>query len=73
MTGYEIYSAWCRERGQVPPTKEWWDKACAQPRCLCGHKPKGTCWDCRDYLLREHRADQAEIDRERREGWAYGE
>lgn len=61
MTGYEIYSAWCRERGQVPPTKEWWDWACSRK--------------VRDaplrQLTRNIRADQAEIDRERREGWAY--
>lgn len=70
MTGYEIYSAWCRERGRVPPTKEWWDAACAKPRCACGNRPMGTCPDCREHL-EEIRADQAEIDRERREGWDY--
>lgn len=54
MTGYEIYTQWCKDHGQEPPSKEWWDAACAKP----------SDWRTRD-------ADQREIDRERREGWAY--
>lgn len=60
-SGYEIYSEWCRERGQTPPTKEWWDRACSQPRNIVNS------------AMLDMAADQREIDRERREGWAYGE
>lgn len=65
MTGYEIYSAWCRERGQVPPTKEWWDKACSKPYIVF----TPTTGDGR---YREILDDQREIDRERRDGWSTG-
>lgn len=72
MTGYEIYSAWCRERGQVPPTKEWWDTACAA-RNAAKQRLLTENYGLRGDVLREVFADQREIDRERREGWAYGE
>lgn len=32
MDSYTIYCAWCRNRGMPPPAREWWDRACAQPR-----------------------------------------
>lgn len=24
---YDIYCSWCRDRGQPPPSREWWNKA----------------------------------------------
>lgn len=30
MTGYDRYVAHCKAIGQTPPTREWWDWACAQ-------------------------------------------
>lgn len=59
MTGYDIYCEHCRARGVTPPSKEWWDAACAAPRSIVNS------------AVLDIRADQAEIDRERREGWAY--
>ncbi len=29
---YTIYRDWCVATGRVPPTREWWDWACALPR-----------------------------------------
>lgn len=86
MTGYEIYSAWCLERGQVPPTKEWWDKACGDRKpaqsyyCKagkaqdhCAERALIQCEVCAitQVTMQDILADQREIDRERREGWAY--
>jgi hypothetical protein len=34
MTGYEIYVEWCRDHQRKPPSKAWWDKACAQPKTI---------------------------------------
>jgi hypothetical protein len=29
---YDIYAQWCFEHNRVPPSREWWDKACGQRR-----------------------------------------
>jgi hypothetical protein len=52
---FDHYCQWCRDRGQTPPTREWWDKACAQPR-----RPQPRLSDT-----------QFDVDTERREGYAY--
>ncbi len=29
---YEVYAKWCRDRGNAPPSRSWWNKHCvAQP------------------------------------------
>jgi hypothetical protein len=55
MTAYAIFRQWCLDHGQVPCTEDFFHKATPH------------------YALDEpdFRADQREIDRERREGWAY--
>lgn len=30
MTTYDLYCAWCRDHNRTPPTREWWDNACAK-------------------------------------------
>jgi hypothetical protein len=59
--GYDRYVEKCRARGQEPPTQAWWDWACSRRAYSIP----------RTELMREIQADQREIDRERREGWAY--
>lgn len=27
---FTIYSQWCLDTGRIPPTREWWNNACAQ-------------------------------------------
>lgn len=57
---YTIYCQWCIDHHRPPPTREWWDRACAQPR-----PTKLT-------LRRSPQADfEFDIETERREGYAY--
>jgi len=61
MTGYDLYYQWCQDHNRKPPTKEWWEAACANQ-------------DFRNKIntpFLETIKDQEEIDRERREGWGY--
>ena len=57
MDSYSVYCQWCIDHNRVPPTREWWDKACAKPktqrRILC------------DVI--------ADIETEQREGWTYAD
>jgi hypothetical protein len=55
MNSYIIFCQWCRDHGYAEPTPEWYMQALI------------------DLALREGEAEanQREIDRERREGWAY--
>lgn len=71
MTGYEIYTQWCRDHGQEPPSKAWWDKACALE--VAKEVGRAINYGSGVSTLANIRADQREIDRERREGWAYGD
>lgn len=57
MDSYTIYCEWCRDHHIPAPTREWWDKACAQrlmPTFTTSINP----------------ADP-DITTEQREGWAY--
>ena len=63
ISGYDLYVRWCHDHGRVPPSREWWDRAYAM------HRPNPVI----EEIEREMRADQREIDHERREGWAYPE
>lgn len=29
---YDLYCDHCRDMHREPPSREWWDKACSQPR-----------------------------------------
>jgi hypothetical protein len=52
---YVWYCEWCRDHGQAAPTREWWDRAVAQPRKV---RPPQSDIDF-------------DRETERREGWAY--
>ena len=51
---YDIYCKWCISVRREPPTREWWDNSCSQPR-----QP--------DRRLSDDEWDDAE---EQRDGWA---
>jgi len=34
MDTYEIYCDWCKAHDRMPPSREWWEKACARPKTL---------------------------------------
>jgi hypothetical protein len=63
---YTIYCDWCRDHNRTPPTREWWNKACEATTpipitdILSDEQVRKLIFD-----------DQADIDTERREGWAY--
>lgn len=54
--GYSIYRQWCIDHHQAPPTREWWDHACSQPRT---------------HIARRLTDDEFDDEVERREGWSY--
>jgi len=56
--GYTIYCDWCEAHRRTPPTRAWWNKACAQPRGQADRRLS----DC-----------EFDIQTEQRSGWAYGE
>ena len=60
MDGYDIYVQWCRERHIPPPTRQWWDKACAANTLMARARRKT-----------EAELDNAELTRANREDW-YG-
>lgn len=53
--GYAIYCQWCEDHQRPPPTRDWWDSACALPRVRADRPLTDIEFD-RDY--------------EEREGWA---
>lgn len=58
MDSYEIYRQWCLDHNRTPPTREWWDSACAKPRKVGGLA----------YISFEPDFD---LETEQREGWTY--
>jgi hypothetical protein len=56
MTGYDIYVQWCRERNRKPPSKAWWDNACAKNTLFrrAAAKPSEAQLDNRE-LERQHK------------------
>lgn len=65
MGGYDsylVYVQWCIDHKRSAPTRAWWEAACRK------HLEQNLAADAVAY--RELRLDQAEIDREAREGWA---
>ena len=55
---YLWYCESCRARGVQPPSREWWTRATVKPV-----QPR----------LSQAQLDAAEIERESKEGWAYGQ
>lgn len=39
IDSYALYCQWCLDHGYAKPTREWWDKACAQPRKVVVFEP----------------------------------
>lgn len=59
---YETYCQWCKDHHRPAPSRAWWERAC----CIANNQRASS------EIVRSLRLDQAEIDRERREGWARG-
>ena len=55
MDTYTIYRQWCLDHHRTPPTREWWDTACAR-NAVPTPKLDDITFD---------------ITTEQREGWAY--